>query len=39
LAGKANSSSVDLAPQQIVDCDMNDAGCNGGNPETAYEYG
>jgi len=27
-----------LAPQQIVDCDTTDAGCNGGNPPTAYEY-
>ena len=29
---------VKLAPQQIVDCDTTDAGCNGGNPPTAYEY-
>jgi len=27
-----------LAPQQIVDCDKSDGGCNGGNPPTAYEY-
>jgi len=27
-----------LSPQQIVDCDQSDAGCNGGNPPTAYEY-
>jgi len=27
-----------LAPQQIVDCDHTDAGCNGGNPPTAYDY-
>jgi len=27
-----------LAPQQIVDCDKRDGGCNGGNPPTAYEY-
>jgi len=27
-----------LAPQQIVDCDNSDGGCNGGNPPTAYEY-
>jgi len=27
-----------LAPQQIVDCDKNDGGCNGGNPPTAYGY-
>jgi len=27
-----------LAPQQIVDCDNSDGGCNGGDPPTAYEY-
>jgi len=27
-----------LAPQQIVDCDTNDGGCNGGDTPTAYEY-
>jgi len=27
-----------LAPQQIVSCDSTDAGCNGGNPVTAYQY-
>jgi C1A family cysteine protease len=27
-----------LSPQQIVDCDRRDGGCNGGNTETAYEY-
>jgi len=27
-----------LAPQQIVDCDTNDGGCNGGDTITAYEY-
>jgi C1A family cysteine protease len=27
-----------LAPQQIVDCDKSDGGCNGGNPNTAYQY-
>jgi len=27
-----------LAPQQIVDCDKTDGGCNGGWPRTAYEY-
>jgi len=34
----AGNKLVDLAPQQIVDCDTTDAGCNGGNPPTAYEY-
>jgi len=27
-----------LAPQQIVDCDTSDEGCNGGFPATAYQY-
>jgi len=27
-----------LGPQQIVDCDKTDAGCNGGDTPTAYEY-
>jgi len=27
-----------LAPQQIVDCDKSDGGCNGGWPRTAYTY-
>jgi len=27
-----------LAPQQIVDCDKTDAGCNGGDTPTAYAY-
>jgi cathepsin F len=27
-----------LAPQQIVDCDKQDGGCNGGDTPTAYEY-
>jgi len=27
-----------LAPQQLVDCDDFDLGCNGGNPPFAYEY-
>jgi len=35
LAGKTLTS---LSMQQIVDCDTNDDGCNGGNPPTAYEY-
>jgi len=38
LAGHGNNKTVDLAPQQIVDCDQSDAGCNGGDPPTAYEY-
>jgi len=27
-----------LAPQEIVDCDTQDAGCEGGNPPTAYQF-
>jgi cathepsin F len=39
LKGHANASTVDLAPQQIVDCDNSDAaGCGGGFTESAYEY-
>jgi cathepsin F len=34
----AGNKLVSLAPQQIVDCDTNDEGCNGGFPYGAYEY-
>jgi C1A family cysteine protease len=27
-----------LAPEQIVDCDTNDSGCNGGDPRSAISY-
>jgi len=37
LAGKANNT-INLSPQQIVDCDTSDDGCEGGNPPTAYDY-
>jgi len=37
-----NNITVDkmspLAPQQLVDCDDFDLGCNGGNPSFTYEY-
>jgi len=36
--GLSPADMKDLAPQQIVDCDKHDGGCNGGNPPTAYEY-
>jgi len=36
--GLTPSTMKPLAPQQIVDCDRNDGGCNGGNPRTAYQY-
>jgi len=32
------SQLAPLAPQQIVDCDTSDSGCNGGDPPTAYQY-
>jgi len=40
LKGHATPSTVDLAPQQIVDCDSIDGvqGCNGGYTESAYDY-
>jgi len=33
-----NDTFKPLGPQQIVDCDDSDAGCDGGNPGPAYEY-
>lgn len=36
--GLTPSTFQPLAPQQIVDCDTNDGGCNGGDTPTAYEY-
>jgi len=39
LGGRATANSVNLSPQQIVDCDKSGvAGCNGGEPESAYNY-
>jgi len=38
LAGKSNNATLNLAPQQIVDCDNYDGGCNGGETGTAYDY-
>jgi len=38
LSGKATNSTLNLAPQQIVDCDTSDDGCDGGDPPTAYDY-
>jgi len=34
----AGNPLVNLAPQQIVDCDTTDSGCNGGWPYNAYAY-
>jgi len=36
--GISASQMPPLAPQQIVDCDTTDQGCNGGDPPTAYQY-
>jgi len=40
LKGHATISSINLSPQQIVDCDTIDGvqGCNGGYTESAYDY-
>jgi hypothetical protein len=38
LAKKATNETVNLSPQQIVDCDMNDAGCDGGVPSIVRFY-
>jgi len=39
LKGHATQSSINLSPQQIVDCDTQGAaGCNGGTTESAYNY-
>jgi cathepsin F len=34
----AGNQLIQLAPQQIVDCDKTDAGCNGGDTTTAFDY-
>jgi len=34
----AGHTTAILSPQQIVDCDSNDYGCNGGWPYNAYQY-
>jgi len=37
-AGKATNSTLALSPQQIVDCDTFDGGCEGGDPTNAFSY-
>jgi C1A family cysteine protease len=34
----AKSALIQLSAQQMVSCDKVDAGCNGGEPDTAYQY-
>jgi len=38
VGGHGNNNTLALSPQQVVDCDQYDAGCDGGNPPTAYQY-
>lgn len=34
----AGNKPINLSPQQIISCDKNDLGCNGGDTITAYKY-
>jgi len=34
----AGHNLTELSPQQVVSCDLVDLGCDGGDPQTAYEY-
>lgn len=36
--GIGYSPEVDLAVQVILNCDMVDQGCHGGDPNTAYQF-
>jgi cathepsin F len=38
IATNASVDTIDLSPQQIVDCDRDDGGCDGGDTPTAYKY-
>jgi C1A family cysteine protease len=35
---RSNSNTTNLAPQQLVDCDKRDYGCNGGWPDNSFAY-
>jgi len=38
IAGHATNSTIELSPQQLVDCNWDDLGCDGGIPSLAYDY-
>jgi len=38
IAGKATNTTINLAPQQLVDCDKSSDGCDGGWPAWAFTY-
>jgi len=38
MCALAGNDLVELSPEQIVDCDTTDAGCNGGDTPSAFEY-
>jgi len=38
IKNNLNGGFTPLAPQQIVDCDKTDLGCNGGDLPTCYQY-
>jgi len=38
MVHRGKTDQQPLSTQQIIDCDTNDSGCNGGDPRTAYQY-